>query len=91
MIIPGSSRISSKTVSKPSIKSKDSYGKYDMYTNYDLEKARKKALLQKDGILGSKPHVMPSTVVQKLLVVANQNLGVLNKLIGISEHLRVVA
>jgi hypothetical protein len=34
-----------------------------MYKNYDLEKARKKALLQKDGILGSKPHVMPSTVV----------------------------
>jgi hypothetical protein len=34
-----------------------------MYKNYDLEKARKKALLQKDGILGSKPRVMPSTVV----------------------------
>jgi hypothetical protein len=64
VIIPGSSRISSKTVSKTSIKSKEFYGKYDMYKNYDLEKARKKALLQKDGILGSKPHVIPSTVVQ---------------------------
>jgi hypothetical protein len=64
MIIPGSSRISSKTVSKTSIKSKESYDTYDMYKNYDLEKARKKALLQKDGILGSKPCVMPSTVVQ---------------------------
>ena len=62
MIIPGSSRISSKTVSKTSIKSKESYDKNDMYKNYDLEKARKKALLQKDGILGSKPRVMPSTI-----------------------------
>jgi hypothetical protein len=64
VIIPGSSRISSNTVSKTRIKSKESYDTYDMYKNYDLEKARKKALLQKDGILGSKPHVMPSTVVQ---------------------------
>jgi hypothetical protein len=64
VIIPGSSRISSTTVSKTSIKSKESYDTYDMYKNYDLEKARKKALLQKDGILGSKPRVMPSTVVQ---------------------------
>ena len=64
VIIPGSSRISSKTVSKTSIKSKEFYGKYDMYKNYYLEKARKKALLQKDGILGSKPHVEPSNVVQ---------------------------
>jgi hypothetical protein len=64
VIIPGSSRISSKTMSKTSIQSREFYGKYDMYKNYDLEKARKKALLQKDGIIGSKPRAMPSTVVQ---------------------------
>lgn len=63
VIIPGTSRISSKTVSKPSIKSKESYGINDVYKNYDLEKARKNAQLHKDGILGSKPRVMPSSVL----------------------------
>ena len=64
MIISSSSRISSKTLSKVSFNSKESYDNNGMYKNYDLEKARKRALLQKDGILGSKPCEMPSTVVQ---------------------------
>lgn len=50
---PISSRISSKTVSKPSIKVQNTYDINDLYKNYDLEKARKRALLHKDGILGS--------------------------------------
>ena len=54
-----SSRISSKTVSKPNIKIQNSFNINDMYKNCDLEKARKRALLHKDGILGSKHRKMP--------------------------------
>lgn len=61
---PKSSRISSKTVSIPSVKTQNSYDINDLYKNYDLEKARKRALLQKDGILGSRPHRMPSSLLQ---------------------------
>jgi hypothetical protein len=52
---PSSSRYSSKIVTKPSIK---------VQKDYDLEKARKRALLQKDGILGSQPYRMSPSVLR---------------------------
>lgn len=61
---PDSSRICSKTVSISSVKTQNSYDINDLYKNNDLEKARKRALLQKDGILGSRPHRMPSSLFQ---------------------------
>ena len=61
---PSSSRISSKTVSKPNIKVQNTYDINDLYKNYDLEKARKRALLHKDGILGSQPGRMPPSVLR---------------------------
>lgn len=63
---PSSSRISSKIVSKPSIKIQNSYDINDLYKNYDLEKARKRALLHKDGILGSHPRMMPPCVLRNI-------------------------
>jgi hypothetical protein len=71
---PDSSRISSKTVSIPSVKTQISYDINDLYKNYDLEKARKSALLQKDGILGSRPLRMPSRICRTRPVAANQNM-----------------
>jgi hypothetical protein len=59
-------RISSKIVSKASIKIQNSYESNDLYKNYDLEKARKRALLHKDGILGSQPRMMPPCLLRKI-------------------------
>jgi hypothetical protein len=56
---PSTSRISSRTMSKPCIKIQNSYDTNDFHKNYDLVKARKRALLHKDGILGSQPRLMP--------------------------------
>ena len=52
---PSSSRYSSKIVTKPSVKA---------HKDYYLEKDRKRALLQKDGILGSQPGRMPPSVLR---------------------------
>lgn len=51
-------------MSKPSIKIRNSCEINDLYKSYDLEKARKMALLQKDGILGSRPCRMPPSLLR---------------------------
>ena len=61
---PSFSRIGSKTMSKSSIKIRNSCEINDLYKSYDLEKARKRALLQKDGILGSRPCRMPPSLLR---------------------------
>jgi hypothetical protein len=76
---PGSSRICSKIVSKPSIKIQNSYDINDLYKNYDLEKARKRALLHKDGILGSQPRMMPPGLLRKIAKVQHVKSRIYSK------------
>jgi hypothetical protein len=76
---PSSSRISSKTVSKPNIKVQNTYDINDLYKNYDLEKARKRALLHKDGILGSQPCMIPPRIFRNNAKVQPVKSRIYNK------------